>query len=136
MKTITPIELLAIAEDYTDDKVRVCIQSLAYQLGKGDKVFAHYWRKRDTKVGVQKWGSEPLADFVGRYEGYGISVIVDLLSDMEIINTDKGMIAGANIVGQARGLAYNDGDDVYITVKGQHLVLSKLEKRGVQPISF
>lgn len=130
MKTINAIDLLRISEDYIDMKVKVCLLSLAYQMGKEDKDFMRHWNKRNTQTPhLIKWGSMPLSDFVSCYaKNIDEQLFLAMLEDIDIVNCDSGMVVGANTVGKARGLAYDDCDEVYITVKGCRVIFAEMHK--------
>lgn len=118
MKKITPIDLLDIAEDFVDVKVRACIQMVAKAFGGNDPKFLERWnRRKEPPVGMSTIFGRPLSEVV---EEYGD--ILPLLEKLYIVNVAKGMVVGANMVGMALGLCYNGDEEVYITNKGMEIV--------------
>lgn len=130
MKTINAIDLLAIADDYEDYKVRVCIQELAFQMGKDNETFLHFWKKRNTNKHEHYTDFISLSEYVEMYRkntaDYPDKELNFLmgLSDYGIINLDGECVEGANITAIARGLAFNSGDEVILTVKGVSFIES------------
>lgn len=117
MKSITTEELTKCADDFTDVRVRVCIQSLARML-ENDTFHAE----------PQAEGTSRSIQDVAEMFHVTYAQLRDLAEEMEIITTEDGLVVGANLVAQARGLAFDMGWEVCLTPKGQNLLSRALRE--------